>query len=168
MNPRIFREYDIRGVVGEDLTEEVVFTIGRAFGTMLLSEGGSVLSVGRDNRLHSSLLRDRLVEGLISTGCDVVDLGCVPTPLSYFSTHTLDVQGNVQDLVVITHDDIQSQLSCKRDLGMADGAAIHRDHQPDALLGQEPHAAFVQPVPVAFTVWNMQNRLAAKVAQESD
>ncbi|MBN2372195.1 phosphomannomutase/phosphoglucomutase [bacterium] len=96
MNPLIFREYDIRGIVGEDLTEDTVYTLGRAFGTYAQIKGKRVLNVGHDNRLSSEGFRDALVKGLVRTGCDVWDLGLIPTPLLYFSLHHLkDSEGGV-------------------------------------------------------------------------
>jgi len=81
----IFRAYDIRGVFGKDLTEEVAGDVGKAFGTY--SEGGDIV-VGWDCRLSSEALRDSLVKGLTSAGCDVTDIGMVPTPVLYFAiTH---------------------------------------------------------------------------------
>jgi len=78
----IFRAYDIRGIFGKDLTEEIAKDIGKAFGTYV---GGGDLVVGRDCRLSSEALRDAILEGLISTGCNVIDIGMVPTPVLYFS-----------------------------------------------------------------------------------
>jgi phosphomannomutase/phosphoglucomutase len=85
INPKIFREYDIRGIVGEDLDEEAVETLGRAMGTFFLGRGEKEVAVGRDCRLSSPLFGRALSRGLLSTGCDVADLGVVPTPLLYFS-----------------------------------------------------------------------------------
>lgn len=96
MNPLIFREYDIRGIVGTDITEDTVYILGQTFGTAAQREGKRVLSVGHDNRLSSSSLKKALIKGLVSTGCTVWDLGLVPTPLLYFSLHHLrDVEGGV-------------------------------------------------------------------------
>lgn len=95
INPQIFREYDIRGVVDEDLTPEMAGHIGSGFGTYMRRLGCRRLSVGRDCRLSSPWLKDSLVEGLISTGCDVLDLGMVTTPLLYFSLHNSNVEGGV-------------------------------------------------------------------------
>ncbi|MFH1210726.1 MAG: phosphomannomutase, partial [archaeon] len=78
----IFRQYDIRGVVGKDLTPQVVELIAKAFGTYI--KGKSVV-VGRDNRSSSSSLRNAVVKGLLSVGCNVLDVGVVPSPLLYFS-----------------------------------------------------------------------------------
>jgi len=95
MNAKIFREYDIRGIVGEDITDETVELLGKGYGTYLQSKGGKSASLGRDVRLSSKHLRDVLVRGIISTGVDVIDLGEVPTPTSYFSLHHCNVDGGV-------------------------------------------------------------------------
>ena len=95
MNKNIFREYDIRGVVGVDLTPDVVRTLGKGYGTYFLRNNVKRISLGRDGRLSSPDLCDYLVEGITSTGVDIIDLGVVPTPVVYFSTHTLDVGGGV-------------------------------------------------------------------------
>lgn len=91
----IFREYDIRGLVDKDLTEAAVSAIGRAFGTYAQRHGSRVLSVGRDVRLSSDRFFKLLVDGLLSTGCDVIDVGVLPTPLLYFSLFQLPVDGGV-------------------------------------------------------------------------
>ncbi|ADL07588.1 phosphomannomutase/phosphoglucomutase [Thermosediminibacter oceani] len=85
INPNIFRQYDIRGVVGEEIDEEVAQTLGRAFGTFALRNGEKKVVVGSDNRSSSPSLKRALIEGLMSTGCDVVDPGTVVTPVFYFS-----------------------------------------------------------------------------------
>lgn len=96
MNPLIFREYDIRGIVGKDITEETVYTLGRTFGTYARKKGKQILSVGHDNRLSSPSLKEALIKGMIATGCNVWDLGLVPTPLFYYSLHHLkDVEGGM-------------------------------------------------------------------------
>ena len=85
INPTIFREYDIRGIAGQDLDEPAVEILGRAMGTFFLGRGQSDVAVGRDCRLSSPGFAQALIRGLLSTGCDVADLGVVPTPLLYFS-----------------------------------------------------------------------------------
>jgi phosphomannomutase/phosphoglucomutase len=95
VNPLIFREYDIRGRVGEDLTPETVVFIGKGFGTYTMRGGGKSLMVGRDCRLSSPSFRDALVEGVLSTGMDVVDVGICPTPLLYFSILRFGADGGV-------------------------------------------------------------------------
>lgn len=95
VNPHIFREYDIRGLVEQDLTDEVVYSLGRACGTLYQRNGVSRVSVGRDGRQSSPHFRDLLSRGLREAGCDVVDIGMVPTPLLYFSLFNLDVGGGI-------------------------------------------------------------------------
>jgi phosphomannomutase / phosphoglucomutase len=93
MNSHIFREYDIRGLVDTDLTDEVVTLLGRGLGTVIRRKGGQSVAVGRDCRESSPRFRDALCEGLTSTGLDVLDVGVVPTPLTYFAANTLPVDG---------------------------------------------------------------------------
>ena len=85
INPNIFREYDIRGIVDKDLTPDVVRTLGRAMGTYFRSHGQRKVAIGRDCRLSSPAYGEALGEGLRAAGCDTVDLGTVPTPLLYFA-----------------------------------------------------------------------------------
>ncbi len=85
INPQIFREYDIRGIAGKDLDDPAVEILGRAMGTFFLGRGQSEVAVGRDVRLSSPGFSQALIRGLASTGCDVADLGVVPTPLLYFA-----------------------------------------------------------------------------------
>jgi phosphomannomutase/phosphoglucomutase len=96
MNPYIFRQYDIRGVVDKDLTPDVVEAIGKGFGTYIKRHGGKKVTVGGDVRIHTEKLRDNLIKGILSTGIDVINLGAVPTPVQYFSLHRLPVDGGVQ------------------------------------------------------------------------
>ncbi|RLA01206.1 MAG: phosphomannomutase/phosphoglucomutase, partial [Gammaproteobacteria bacterium] len=91
----IFRAYDIRGVVDQTLTQAAVTQIGRAIGSEALQRGRNTFVVGRDGRLSGPDLSRALIEGIISTGCDVKDIGCVPTPVLYFATHYLDTQNGV-------------------------------------------------------------------------
>jgi len=102
MNPEIFREYDIRGVAGKDMTEDEVVLIGKGVGTFLKKHGKSKLTVGRDCRLTSDLYSQKVIEGLLSTGCDVVDIGVCPTPVFYFSIQHLDKEGGV--IVTASHN----------------------------------------------------------------
>ncbi|MCX5798808.1 MAG: phosphomannomutase/phosphoglucomutase [Proteobacteria bacterium] len=95
MNKEIFREYDIRGRVDTDLTDEVVTNIGMAFATLMSEHGKKRASIARDCRLSSEHYRDLVVEGMIEGGLDVVDLGLVPTPLFYYSLFTLEVDGGI-------------------------------------------------------------------------
>lgn len=91
----IFREYDIRGIVGKELTEAVTERIGRAFATLGQEKGVKAVSVGRDGRPSSPALRDSLIRGLTAGGLNVVDIGVCPTPVLYFSLFQLPVDGGV-------------------------------------------------------------------------
>jgi len=93
----IFRQYDIRGIVGEDLTTEAAYAVGAAYATFVRRRGTSgAIVVGRDNRPSGKQLRDALVRGLNEHGLSVVDIGVVPTPVMYWSLHHLQVIGGIQ------------------------------------------------------------------------
>jgi phosphomannomutase/phosphoglucomutase len=95
--PGIFRQYDIRGIVGEDLHPATATAIGGAYAALLAERGiAGAVAVGRDNRPSGRGLRDALVSGLTGAGVDVVDIGEVPTPLLYWSLHHVDVVGGIQ------------------------------------------------------------------------
>lgn len=93
VNPTIFRAYDIRGVVDIDLSEDVYELLGRAAGTYFRRRGGRRVVVGRDARLTSPAYCAALISGLRTTGCDVIDLGMVPTPVMYFALARLGADG---------------------------------------------------------------------------
>lgn len=95
INPQIFRQYDIRGVAKRDLTDEVVELLGKAFGVFVKESGAGKVIVGMDNRLSSSRLRDAMIKGLLSVGCDVIDIGLVVTPVLYYSRIHFGVNGGV-------------------------------------------------------------------------
>jgi len=86
----IFRAYDIRGIVETALTPDAVRQIGQAFATQALSEGQKTVVIARDGRLSSPELSQVLSEGLRAGGCDVIDIGMVPTPVLYYATHKLE------------------------------------------------------------------------------
>jgi phosphomannomutase/phosphoglucomutase len=89
ISPDIFRAYDIRGIVGQGLDVHSVRQIGQAIGTEAHDAGQDTLIVGADARLSSPELGKALKAGILASGCNVIDLGVVPTPLLYFATHTL-------------------------------------------------------------------------------
>jgi phosphomannomutase/phosphoglucomutase len=91
----LFREYDIRGIVGQELTEPGAEQIGRAFATVARDQGAKTVTVGRDGRHSSPGLRDRLIRGLTAGGLEVIDIGIVPTPVLYFSLFHLKADGGV-------------------------------------------------------------------------
>ena len=91
----IFRAYDIRGIVSSGLKPEVVREIGRALGTLVVRKGEQQIVIGRDGRLSGPALSAALIEGILSTGCHVIDIGMVPTPVLYFATHHLKCPSGV-------------------------------------------------------------------------
>jgi phosphomannomutase/phosphoglucomutase len=93
--PTIFREYNIRGAADVELLDGDVEQLGRAFGTYLQRHQGKRISLGRDTRLSSPRLRDALMRGLKASGCHVIDIGVVPTPVLYYSVFHLKTDGAV-------------------------------------------------------------------------
>ena len=91
----IFREYDIRGIADAELLSDGIEQLGRAIGTYIGRKLGKKINVGRDVRLSSKRLRDAIVKGLTAAGCEVTDVGEVPTPLLYYSVQHLGADGGV-------------------------------------------------------------------------
>lgn len=86
----IFRCYDIRGLVGDEITNDLALQIGKALGSEAIEQGESTLLVARDARVHSPILIENLIRGIISTGCKVLNIGTVPTPLLYYAVEVLE------------------------------------------------------------------------------
>jgi len=91
----IFRAYDIRGIVGAGLNEKIVYALGRAIGSMAVQHGEKFIAMGRDARLSGPALSEALCEGLLATGCNVLDIGIVPTPLLYYATYMTNTRSGV-------------------------------------------------------------------------
>jgi phosphomannomutase / phosphoglucomutase len=102
LSPAIFREYDIRGVVGSDLDAEAAESVGRAFGTYLAGVGTRRAVVGHDNRTSSRALYDAAIRGLAATGCDVITIGLAVTPMLYFALQHFGVDGGI--MVTASHN----------------------------------------------------------------
>ena len=96
MNPRVFREYDIRGNADRDLDDGFVNLLGKAIGSHLKRAGARRITLGRDCRVHSPRLHKELKSGILSTGINIIDVGIVATPLLYFSVFYFDSDGGVQ------------------------------------------------------------------------
>jgi len=94
-DPVILREYDIRGIVDENLKTQDAAALGRAFGTMTIRSGGKSIVVGYDGRVHSPELEKSLVDGLVSTGLQVKRIGLGPTPMMYFSVVDLGADAGI-------------------------------------------------------------------------
>jgi phosphomannomutase / phosphoglucomutase len=105
VNLHIFREYDVRGIAEQDLTDDVVRSVGRAFAERMRERGKRRLAVGRDVRLSSPRIRSALIDGLRDQGASVVDVGVVPTPALYFAIHHLRLDGGV--MVTGSHNPIE-------------------------------------------------------------
>ena len=95
-NRTILREYDIRGIVGDTLTEADAYALGRTYASLARDEGARRIAVGRDGRTHSGMLEAALIRGLTEGGVDVVQIGMGPSPMLYFATYFLDVDGGIQ------------------------------------------------------------------------
>ena len=85
----IFKAYDIRGIVDKSLTADVVRRIGHALGSLAVEQGQKAIAVGRDGRLSGPELAGALMDGICAAGCDAIDVGCVPTPVTYFAAYEL-------------------------------------------------------------------------------
>ena len=103
INPNIFRGYDIRGIYGSDLTEDVVYTIGRAYATYVLEKGYNKCVIGHDVRSSSPTLSDALISGIIESGMDVINIGLTTTPMFYFAQMKLSNRtGEIMPGIMIT------------------------------------------------------------------
>lgn len=102
MNARAFREYDIRGIADKEIRDPDVITLGRALGTYMARRRKSHIVLGRDCRVSSDRYRDLLLEGLLSSGIDVVDIGVCPTPVCYFAIRHLEREGGV--MITASHN----------------------------------------------------------------
>lgn len=146
VNPDIFRAYDIRGVADKDLTEDVVRLIGQSIGSEAIDRNQHSIIVARDGRLSGEKLLHALCEGIQASGCDVIHLGAVPTPLLYFATNVLECTSGVMltgshnppedngiktviDHVTLAGDDIQKlyQRILNKDLHTGQGSLKHEE-----------------------------------------
>ena len=95
-HPSILREYDVRGIVGDTLSEADARALGKSYAALAIAEGAKRIAVGRDGRLHSPALEAALIDGLTQSGLDVVRVGMGPSPMLYFAVATLGVDGGIQ------------------------------------------------------------------------
>src|SRR5262249_30046176 len=102
MNPRVFREYDIRGHADNDFTDEFVTELGRAVGAYLAAEGARRITLGRDCRVRPRRIHAAMKRELLASGLDVIDVGIVHTPALYFSVFHLGVDGGV--MITASHN----------------------------------------------------------------
>lgn len=102
ISEHIFRGYDIRGIYGEDLNENVAYKIGQGFGSYILELGKTKAIVGHDNRASSESLEKALIDGILSTGVDVVSIGLVTTPMYYFAWEALGIYSGL--MITASHN----------------------------------------------------------------
>lgn len=112
---QVFRQYDIRGIVDEELNQETYYQIGKGFGTYLKHRGLNTVVVGGDARPSTPGLKDELIRGLLETGCEVTDIGLVATPVLYYSIWKLNMDGGA--MVTASHNPSQYN-GCKLNLGL--------------------------------------------------
>ena len=173
IRPDIFRAYDIRGIVDAGLDRETVYLIGRAFAAEARGQGHGRVAVGGDGRHSTPRLRDALTRGLTEGGCDVTDVGCVPTPLLYYATHVLGTGTGV--MITGSHNPAEynglkmmiggttlaegaiqalRERIERRDFSTGDGSADARDlvgHYVDRVAGDMP---LRRPLKVAIDCGN--------------
>jgi phosphomannomutase/phosphoglucomutase len=136
----IFREYDIRGLAEEELTSEFVIGLGKAYGTYIQREAkDSRVIIGRDNRLSSQRIQQSLIEGLVSTGVEVIDIGLTISPMAYFARLHLNVDGMV--MITASHNPKEfNGFKLAHGSGTIYGAAIQKIRtmmeQEDFLTGE--------------------------------
>ena len=176
----IFKTYDIRGIVGQELTSETVTLIGHALGSEARSRGESHLFCGRDGRLSSPKFHQALINGLLASGCDVTDLGCVPTPVMGFAARALG-PGNMA-MITASHnppnyngvkamlggeslnpDEIQQlrQRIAQKAFYQGEGSVTTRDILPDYFSAILTRIKLARPLRV---VVDCGNGVAAKTA----
>ena len=126
INKNIFREYDIRGVYPVDINEDITYTIGKAYGTYIQKFNEKVCIIGHDNRLSSPSLHNALIEGILSTGVDIIDLGLVTTPMLYYARILKKINAGI--MITASHnpkDDNGFKFSFN-DVGNAKGEEIYK------------------------------------------
>jgi phosphomannomutase/phosphoglucomutase len=173
ISKEIFRAYDIRGIVENALTPDAVRQIGRAFASEALAQGQTKVVIGRDGRLSSPELSGTLSEGLRAGGCDVIDVGMVPTPVLYYATHKLQTgtgimvtgshnppQYNGLKMLVAGNtfygDDIQSlyQRIVEGDLNSGEGDYRQLDVIPDYIDTIAADIELARPLKIAVDCGN--------------
>ena len=102
VNPQIFREYDIRGIVDTDLNEDILCQIGHAYGTYVTEKGKTKVVIGGDARLTTPAYKKAFVKGLMETGCQVTDIGICASPVLYFAIHHLQMEVGV--MITASHN----------------------------------------------------------------
>jgi phosphomannomutase/phosphoglucomutase len=127
INGTIFRQYDIRGIVGEDLTNETLYQIGKGFGTYIRKLGKKTVVIGGDARLSTPDFMEHFITGLRETGCNITNIGIVATPVLYFAIWKLNMDGGA--MITASHNPSQYN-GIKLNLGLA---SVYADGLQDVL-----------------------------------
>ena len=141
----IFRSYDIRGLVGSQVTPELAQLIGQAVGSEAIDQGEQAIVVARDGRTHSEALTQALIRGILRSGCNVINIGVVPTPLMYFSTfHFDDTSSGV--IVTASHNpkEYNGFKVVIKNRALADDAVIELRSR---IIGQRFHQGLGEEIP---------------------
>ncbi len=101
----IFRTYDIRGLADSELTDELVYNVGKAYGTFIKRRGGQKVTIGGDVRLSTPRIKEKVIEGILQTGIDVTDLGIVTSPMLYYSSFFFNNGGGI--MITGSHNPIE-------------------------------------------------------------
>jgi phosphomannomutase / phosphoglucomutase len=144
----IFRSYDIRGLVGSQVTPELAQLIGQAVGSEAIDQGEQAIVVARDGRTHSEALTQALIRGILRSGCNVINIGAVPTPLMYFSTfHFDDTSSGV--MVTASHNpkEYNGFKVVINNRALADDAVIDLRSR---IIGQRFHQGLGEEIPRAI------------------
>lgn len=144
----IFRSYDIRGLVGSQVTPELAQLIGQAVGSEAIDQGEQAIVVARDGRTHSEALTQALIRGILRSGCNVINIGVVPTPLMYFSTfHFDDTSSGV--MVTASHNpkEYNGFKVVINNRALADDAVIDLRSR---IIGQRFHQGLGEEIPRAI------------------
>lgn len=173
VNPNIFREYDIRGIADQDLNDEAVERIGRAYGTFMARRGHKTVSIGRDVRLSSERIQNAMTRGINSAGLDVIQIGRVTTPITYFSIVHLKTDGSVmvtgshnpieynglkmnEGLMSVFGDDIRAihQLIQNEDFETGQGSVTQQDVVPAYKAMLKERITFYKPFKIVVDAGN--------------
>lgn len=115
IKPQVFRQYDIRGIVDEELNEESYYLIGKGFGSYLRERGLKSIALGGDARLTTPKFMDAFTKGALETGCDIIDIGIAATPVLYYAIWKLKTDGGA--MITASHNPSQYN-GCKLNLGL--------------------------------------------------
>jgi phosphomannomutase / phosphoglucomutase len=168
LDPHIFRAYDVRGIYGTQLTEDVMHAIGRGFGSTLREiynlENPKVV-VGRDARTHGPSLEKALIDGLVSTGCAVYTIGQTPTPLNYFTTAHGEFDGGMH--ITASHNPAQYN-GCKMHTRHAHSYAGENLQELLKRIQAENYATGIGSIQEYDAVTPYTNFLAKNIVHSSD